>query len=142
MTFIIIGIIITYLVVIIWTWSSLEDIEIPKKILIIFSGIIVVFLITQIVFSISKNQIIYQNGNVERSISQVIVLLFTRLNWLVLAIICKNIKKRANEEIENNVLKLRMIIILAVFLMCLYLECGYMTDIQQGILQIYKSNIK
>ena len=142
MTFIIIGIIITYLVVIIWTWSSLEDIEIPKKILIIFSGIIVVFLITQIVFSISKNQIIYQNGNVERSISQVIVLLFTGLNSLVLPIICKNIKKRANEEIENNVLKLRMIIILAVFLMCLYLECGYMTDIQQGILQIYKSNIK
>ena len=142
MTFIIIGIIITYLVVIIWTWSSLEDIEIPKKILIIFSGIIVVFLITQIVFSISKNKIIYQNGNVERSISQVIVLLFTGLNSLVLPIICKNIKKRANEEIENNVLKLRMIIILAVFLMCLYLECGYMTDIQQGILQIYKSNIK
>ena len=142
MTFIIIGIIITYFVVIIWTWSSLEDIEIPKKILIIFSGIIVVFLITQIVFSISKNQIIYQNGNVERSISQVIVLLFTGLNSLVLPIICKNIKKRANEEIENNVLKLRMIIILAVFLMCLYLECGYMTDIQQGILQIYKSNIK
>ena len=142
MTFIIIGIIITYLVVIVWTWSSLEDIEIPKKILIIFSGIIVVFLITQIVFSISKNQIIYQNGNVERSISQVIVLLFTGLNSLVLPIICKNIKKRANEEIENNVLKLRMIIILAVFLMCLYLECGYMTDIQQGILQIYKSNIK
>ena len=142
MAFIMIGIIIIYLVVIIWTWNSLEDIEIPRKILIIFAGIVVVFLITQIVFSISKNQIIYQNGNVEKSISQIIVLLFTGVNSLVLPIICKNIKKRANEEIENNALKIRMIIIIAIFLMCLYLECGYMTDIQKGILQIYKSNIK
>ena len=142
MAFIMIGIIIIYLVVIIWTWSSLEDIEIPRKILIIFAGIVVVFLITQIVFSISKNQIIYQNENVEKSISQIIVLLFTEVNSLVLPIICKNIKKRANEEIENNALKIRMIIIIAIFLMCLYLECRYMPDIQKGILQIYKSNIK
>ena len=36
MALIIIGIIIIYLLVVIWTWTSLEDIEKKSKILIIF----------------------------------------------------------------------------------------------------------
>ncbi len=142
MTFIIGGIIIVYLLVIAWTWSSLEELEKKSKIMIIFAGIIAIFLITQLVFSISKSGIIYENDNIEKSISKVIVILFTGLNSLVLPLLAKNIKKRANEEIDNNVLKVRLIIILAIFVICLFLECGYMKDIQEGILQIYKSNVK
>ena len=142
MTFIIGGIIIVYLLVIAWTWSSLEELERKSKIMIIFAGIIAIFLITQLVFSISKSGIIYENDNIEKSISKVIVILFTGLNSLVLPLLAKNIKKRANEEIDNNVLKVRLIIILAIFVICLFLECGYMKDIQEGILQIYKSNVK
>ena len=142
MTFIIGGIIIVYLLVIAWTWSSLEELEKKSKIMIIFAGIIAIFLITQLVFSISKSGIIYENDNIEKSISKVIVILFTGLNSLVLPLLAKNIKKRANEEIDNNVLKVRLIIILAIFVICLFLECGYMKDIQEGILNIYKSNIK
>ena len=142
MTFIIGGIIIVYLLVIAWTWSSLEELEKKSKIMIIFAGIIAIFLITQLVFSISKSGIIYENDNIEKSISKVIVILFTGLNSLVLPLLAKNINKRANEEIDNNVLKVRLIIILAIFVICLFLECGYMKDIQEGILQIYKSNVK
>ena len=142
MALIIIGIIIIYLLVVIWTWTSLEDIEKKSKILIIFIGIIVVFLVTQIVFSISKNGIVYGNEDIEKSISIVIMLLFTGINSLLLPFLGRNLKRRADGEIDNNILKLRIIIILVIFLMCLFLECGYMKDIQEGILNIYKSNIK
>ena len=142
MTFIIIGIIIVYLLVIAWTWNSLEDIEVQKKLLIIFAGIVAVFLITQIVFSLSKSDINYNNGNIEQSVGQVIVLLFTGVNSLVLPFIAKTFKKKENGEIEDNVFKVRMIIICVIFLICLFLECGYMTDTQEGILRVYQSNIR
>ncbi len=141
MTFITIGIIIVYLLVIAWTWNSLEDEEKTKKFFIILVGLIVVFLITQIVFSISKSKINYENSDVEKNVSQVIVLLFTGLNSLVLPIVAKNIKKKYNGEIGDNVFRVRMIIICIVFLICLILECGYMADIQEGILRIYESNM-
>ena len=142
MAIIIIGIIIIYLLVIIWTWTSLEDIEKKSKILIALVGIVAIFLVTQIVFSISKNGIAYGNKEIEKSISVVIMLLFTGINSLLLPFLGRNIKRRANGEIDDNILKSRIIIILVIFLMCLFLECGYMKDIQEGILNIYKSNIK
>ncbi len=142
MTFIILGIIIIYLLVIAWSWSSLEDTEKPKKLLIIFAGIVAVFLITQIVYSVSKSGINYENNQIEKSVGKVIVLLFTGVNSLVIPFITKTLKKKVNGEIEDNVLKVRMIIICVIFLICLFLECGYMKDIQEGILKIYESNMR
>ena len=142
MTFVIIAIIIIYLVVIAWSFVSLEDTKKTNKVFIIFVGIVVVFLITQIVFSISKNGVSYENRQIEESIRQMVVLLFTGLNSLVIPLLSKTFKKKANCEIEDNVFKVRLIIILVIFIICLYLECGYMKNIQEGILTIYNSNIK
>lgn len=142
MTFIIIGIIIIYLLVIAWSWNSLEDTETPKKLLIIFAGIVAVFLITQIVFSMSKSGVNYENNDIEKSVGQVIVLLFTGVNSLVIPFITRTFKKKENGEIEDNVFKVRMIIICVIFLICLFLECGYMTDTQEGILRVYQSNMR
>ena len=142
MTFIIIGIIIIYLLVISWSWNSLEDTETPKKLLIIFAGIVAVFLITQIVFSMSKSGVNYENNDIEKSVGQVIVLLFTGVNSLVIPFITRTFKKKENGEIEDNVFKVRMIIICVIFLICLFLECGYMTDTQEGILRVYQSNMR
>ena len=142
MTFIIIGIIIIYLLVIAWSWNSLEETETPKKLLVIFAGIVAVFLITQIVFSMSKSGVNYENNDMEKSVGQVIVLLFTGVNSLVIPFIARTFKKKENEEIEDNVFKVRMIIICVIFLICLFLECGYMTDTQEGILRVYQSNMR
>ncbi len=142
MTFIIIGIIIIYLLVIAWSWNSLEETETPKKLLVIFAGIVAVFLITQIVFSMSKSGVNYENNDMEKSVGQVIVLLFTGVNSLVIPFIARTFKKKENGEIEDNVFKVRMIIICVIFLICLFLECGYMTDTQEGILRVYQSNMR
>ncbi len=141
MTFIVIGTIIVYVLVIAWVWNSLEDTEVPKKLLVIFAGIVVIFLITQIVFLISKNEITYENNNIEKSVEKVIVLLFTGVNSLILPFVFKTFKKKINGEIEDNVFKIRILLTCIIFLICLFLECGYMTDIQEGILRIYQSNM-
>ena len=142
MVFIIIGIVIIYLLVIAWTWNSLEDMNLQKKLLIIFAGIIVIFLVTNIVFTLSKSEINYENIDIERTVGQVILLLFTGVNSLVLPFLTKNIKRKENGEIDNKVFKVRIMIIFVIFLICLFLECGYMKDVQEGILKIYQSNIR
>ena len=142
MTFIIIGIIIVYLLAIAWSWSSLEDIEKTKKVFIIFVGIVAIFLITQIVFSISKSEVNYDNNDIEKSVGKIILLLFTGLNSLVIPFLAKTFKKKANGEIEANSFKVRIITIFLIFLICLFIECGYMTDTQEGILRVYESNMR
>ena len=142
MTFIIVGIIIIYLLVIAWSWNSLEDTDTPKKLLVIFAGIVAVFLITQIVFSMSKSAVNYENNDIEKSVGQVIVLLFTGVNSLVIPFITRTFKKKENGEIDVNSFKVRMIIIGVIFLICLIIECGYMTDTQEGILRVYESKMK
>ena len=141
MTFIIIMTIIMYLLVIAWSWTSLGDTSKAKKILIIFIGIITIFLITQIVFSMSKSGINYENEEIEKSVGKIIVFLFTGLNGFVMPVIIKLFKKLQDGEIDGNIFKVRFIIILVIFIICLFLECGYMESIQQGILRVYRANI-
>ena len=142
MTFIIIMTIIIYLLVIAWSWTSLGDTAKIKKVLIIFVGIITIFLITQIVFSMSKSGINYENEEIENLVGKIIVFLFTGLNGFVMPFLMKLFKKLQNGEIEGNIFKVRFILILIIFIICLFLECGYMESIQQGILKVYRANIE
>lgn len=142
MTFIIIMTIIIYLLVIAWSWASLGDTAKIKKVLIIFVGIITIFLITQIVFSMSKSGINYENEEIENWVGKIIVFLFTGLNGFVMPFLMKLLKKLQNGEIEGNIFKVRFILILIIFIICLFLECGYMESIQQGILKVYRANIE
>ena len=140
MTFIIIVLIIIYLVVIGWTWSNLLDMKKSRKILVILLGLIIVYFITNIVFNISKNGIDYQNEEIEKSIRNVVIILFTGLNSIVLPFVGRNIKRQEDGEIDIDILSKRLILIGVIFLICIFFECGYMKDTQLGILNIYNSN--
>ena len=63
---IIIIVTVLYAVIIGWTWSSIGDIERKKKILIKGIGILLVYLITLLLFNISKNQIQYPDISAEK----------------------------------------------------------------------------
>lgn len=141
MTFIISVTIVMYLLVIAWSFVNLEDTEKIKKVIIIIIGLVAVFLITQILYSISKNNVVYESSNIENAVRKTIVFLFTGLNGFIMPIIIKLFKKQENGEIDNNVFKVRLITICIIFLILLFLECGYMTSTQEGILKVYKSNI-
>lgn len=132
---------ILYSVVIGWTWNNLGDVDKIKKILIIAGEILLIYLITLIVYAISKNGIDYTNTEVEKNIKIVIVTLFTGFNSLIiLPFFNKQIIKLKEKEAEEKSIVKKLAIMFLIFIVCLIFECGYMKDTQKGILQVQKSN--
>ena len=142
MLFIIIIIIVIYALVIAWTWNSLWSLEKPKKILIILIGILLVIGITQILFSLSKQGIQYPKEVVENDIRNLLVMAFSGINSLVIPLVARLFRKYQEGDIEKKVFLTRIVVIGILFLVCLGLERGYMKDTQEGILQIYQSNME
>lgn len=139
--FIILIMIIIYLVVLAWTWNNLEDLEKHKKIIIIGIGLLIVFIITNIIFAISKAGINYQNAEIQKDVGNIMIALFTGVNALILPLLFKNILKMKNGEMEETIFKTKMGVGVIVFLLIMCLECGYIKDIQKGILEIYNTNV-
>ena len=132
---IIIIVTVLYAVIIGWTWSSLGDIERKKKILITGVGILLVYLITLLLFNISKNQIQYPDIYVKN----ILVIIFTGINSIaILPYAAKMYNKIYEGTIEAQELKKKLVFIIILIILGIFLECGYMKDIQQGILNIAK----
>ena len=90
---IIIGILVLlFLVLIGWSWNSLESIDKKKKIITIVVGVGVVYIFTLIIYAISKNGITYENKEAMKTIQNVFVFLFTTVNgYIILPYIFKKI---------------------------------------------------
>ena len=132
--------ILIYLILIVWTWHNLGFIEKPKKIAFIIIGIMITYIITQIIFQISKGDIAYQNEEIAKDIRNAIVAIFSGINGLILMpIIAKNLDKINEDEIEKDVVSKRFIIIFIIFIICTFIECGYMKTTQEGIINTYKT---
>ena len=140
MPFIIIITIAIYIILITWSWKSLGNIERTKKIITIAIGIIAIYLITWFVFNISNQGIVYENEQIASSIGKVIISIFAGVNGLIIIPFIGKLLDKVNEdEIEKQVFSRKILIIVVIFLIILWLECGYMKDTQEGILKIYHS---
>ena len=140
MIFIIIVAIIVYLILIAWTWHNLDDIEKNKKIIFTIIGLIAMYVITLIIFQISKSGVLYQNIEMQNDIQNILVIVFTGINGIiVMPQIARILEKINKNEIEKNVIKRNIIILVIIFIGCLMFENGYMKDTQEGILEIYNS---
>lgn len=143
MAFIIIVSIVIYFVLIAWTWQSLGFIEKTKKVGIIVIGIFLTYIITLIVFQIAKGDITYPNANIQNSIKNMLVAIFTGINGLiVMPQIGKMLDKINEDEIEKEQLTKRVIILLIIFIICLVFESVYMKNTQEGILKIYQTMVE
>ena len=143
MAFIIILSILIYFVLISWTCQSLGFIEKTKKVGIIVIGIFLTYIITLIVFQIAKGDITYPNANIQNSIKNMLVAIFTGINGLiVMPQIGKMLDKINEDEIEKEQLTKRVIILLIIFIICLVFESGYMKNTQEGILKIYQTMVE
>lgn len=132
--------IVLYILLISWTWHSLGEIEKTKKIMVIIIGILIIYTITTIIFSVSKQGIYYENKQISVDIKNMLVAVFTGVNGLiVLPFIAKLFDKIHENEIEKQNFVKAAIIISIVFLVCAFVEGVYMKSTQQGILQIYNS---
>ena len=140
MTIIVIISIVIYAILVTWCWHNLGRIEKSKKIIYIIIGMIIIFIITNIVYSISKADVSYPEEQIEGTVRNTLLLVFTALNGLiVMPYIAKQLDRIREKEIEKEKFTKKMILLLIVFILCLILESGYLKDTQLGILEIYNS---
>lgn len=140
MTFIIITAMIVYFILIAWTWQSLGSIENTKKVVMIVIGIILVYGITWIIFQTTKEGIDYQNIEMQNSVQNMLVAIFSGINgMIVMPQMAKMLDKIQENEIEKEQLIKRIGILVIIFVICLMIERGYMRDTQEGILKVYYS---
>lgn len=131
-------IIAMFLILMSWTWHNLGEIEKTKKVFIIIGLSLISFLVTIVVFNISKNNITYNSQNEMEIVRNVIVALFTIINGLiVMPGIAKIIGGVFNKDIDRQKANRKLVILFIIFVIVLFIECGYMKNIQQGILNIY-----
>lgn len=146
MAIIIIGAILIFIVSCVWTWHNLGVIEKPRKIVFIIISLIIMYLITLMVFQMSKNGISYPdylNEKVEGTTKNMIVLIFTGLNSLILTPFLAYIYgKYTEEDLEAGKAVKRIIIGIVIFIICIFMETSYMKDVQQGILNDYYREVQ
>lgn len=131
---------IVYFILIAWTWQSLGSIENAKKVVMILMGIILVYGITWIVFQTTKQGMDYQNIEMQNSVQNMLVAIFSGINgMIVMPQIAKILDKIQENEIEKEQLIKRIGILVIIFVICLMIERGYMRDTQEGILKVYYS---
>ena len=131
-----------YIFIIVWTWNNLGQTEKTKKIFIIAAGFIIMYLITLIIFTLSKKEIQYETIAIERNIKNILVALFTAVNSLILPFIAKVINDKKEEEIEQKQFTRIILVIIIIFLFFSFFESGYMKSTQEGILKIYQAQEK
>ena len=138
MTLIIIGAIFIFLISIIWIWHNLGNIEKPKKIAFILIGLCITYLITIVLYNISSTDMTYPSEEIKKTVSNTLILIFTGLNALIfLPFIAYLFDNILEEEIEKNQEKKRMIVIFIIFVVCVFVENGYLKDTQEGIISMY-----
>ena len=144
MSIILLIIAIIYIILITYTWHSLGSIEKNKKIIYIIAGLFLMFLITTIVFNISKIGVNYVeiNKEMEKMVGNMLVLIFTSLNGLVIMPMVGRVLNKQNEnDIDKEVLTKKIVIILIILALITIFECNYMKYSQKNILEIYSSSL-
>lgn len=136
-SFIIIVVIALFIVLIGFTWYRLEAYEGLEKTIYCVAGILISWLITSILFSISSKGMNYINLEVKNEISKILVLVFTPINGIIyMPYIAKIISKLKFDEIDSKEATKKIAILLVVFVVISFVEVAYLKNIQLGILEV------
>ena len=111
-----------------------------KKGLFILIGVFAIYLITLLVNSFAQNGIEFEKEAIAKEIKNILVLVFTGLNaMIVLPFIARTLEKVDSGEIEKDELSKKIVILIIIFIICMIIECNYMKNTQEGILEIYQA---
>lgn len=139
MTIILIIIAVLFLVLIGWCWNSLGSIEKQDKIKYIIVGLILTYIMTIIIYSISKIGINYESKDAMKMIRVIFQLLFTIVNgYILLPYTFKKIEQIKNNTIKEEKIKKSIIILLIIIVLIFIFESMYLGNIQQEILNMKK----
>ena len=129
-----------FLVLLGWMWNNLGDIEKTTKCICIVGGLILTYILTFIIYSISKIGISYESKEVMKLIQNILIPLFTIINgYVILPYIFKKLNQINNDEIEKEKLKKSIIILIIIVVIVGIAEVLYLKNIQQGILVMLKN---
>lgn len=133
-----------FLILISWTWHNLGDIEKIKKIITMIVLFVLIYIVTLIVFNISKSDILYNSKEAMENVKTILVLLFTMVNGLIIMpFIAKILNKISCNDSDYKDAKKSFLVIFILFIIVIIFECGYLKDIQNGILNVYnKATLK
>lgn len=135
--FIIIVEIALFMLLIGFIWYRAEAFDGMEKVVICVAGILICWLITNVIFSISSNGIEYNNKNVEQEVGKVLVLIFTPINGIVvMPYATKIISQVRFEEIDKKEAIKQFGILALVLIAVFFIEIKYLNGIQNGILEI------
>lgn len=135
MTIIFIILAILFIILLRWTWHSLGEIEKNTKVKSIIIGVIIIYIITLIVYLISKIGITYENKEAGNMLQTVFVILFTSINgYIILPYAFKKLNQINNDEINKEKFKKSFIKLSVIIIVLCVIEIFYFKGIQQGIL--------
>ena len=138
--FITIATIILFVVIVIWSFHNLEDIEKSRKIIYIIFEILLTGVITFVIFELSKENISYPSIDIMNTIKNPIVLLFTGINGcLIIPYMSKILAGVRQNSISTEELRKKIIILVVIIIAIVIFEKSYMESIQKGILEIFYS---
>lgn len=139
MTVILTIMIVLFLVLIGWMWNSLGSIERKTKIICMICGLVVVYVITFIIYNISKIGITYENQEAMKTVRTVFVILFTIVNgYIILPYIFRKLELINNGKMEKEKLIRNIIILLIIIVVLAIFEILYLENSQQTILNMMK----
>lgn len=129
-------------VLIAWTWNNSKSFQANnKKITFILVGLAILFIITFIIFSISRIGISYPNNEIMKQVRKTAILIFMPVNGFLSLPHIANIKVEVEKgNYEQEKLKRRIIIFGIVWLILIIFEIIYLKDFQNGIIQISNKN--
>lgn len=142
MAVIFIILLVLFLVLIAWMWNSLGTIEKSTKIKCIIIGLIIIYIFTFILYSISSIGINNEDITAVKVVRNVFVLLFTIVNgYFVLPFIFKKLEQINNEEIEKDKFRKYVLILVVALVILAVVEIKYFGNVQNNIMNIVKSRI-
>ena len=138
MTVIMIVAVLIFIISIVWIWHNLGNIEKPRKVAFIIIGLLIMYIFTVILYNFSSSNIAYPSEEIQKTVSNTLILVFTGLNALIfLPFIANLLDKILEEEIGKQKAQRRIIILLIIFVICIFVEKGYLESTQEGIINIY-----
>ena len=136
MIFIYFIIIVLFTVLVMWIWNNVKDFENnTKKIKFIIIGLIILFICTTIIFTISKIGIKYPDNEVLKYVRSISIFLCVPINgYISLPHIAKIKSDIYTNTVDEEKSKKRIIFLAAIIIIVTIFEIFYLKDFQKGII--------
>ncbi len=133
-------IIILYAVLLFWTWNNVKQFEnIAQKIGYIGIGLIILFAITWILFSIAKSGVDYPSVEIMKEVRKMALLIFVPINGFLSLPHFASIVQEITTGTSDEKTRRRATILGIVIVIAIIIEIAYMKSFQNGIIEILNS---